>query len=333
MSRVLVVSPGFHGYGRAIADCLGQAGHDVTLHIYDAASRQEKAWNKVRHELPARVRGTESLFSEETVTRRAVDAVRRTRPDLVLTVRGDVLGSGYWDAVSGQTLHSVVWLYDELRRMHHDVNRLATAARIATYSALDAAHLRSSGIDARYVPLAYDATILPEGAGPAGVVTFVGARFAAREQILRALMAHGIPVKAYGRSWAGHPVDRMRTWRLGDPDPIPAGRDIALSQAYAIMRDGAATLNIHGDQDGFTMRTFEACGIGAVQIIDRDDVAEFYEPGTEVLVQHSPEEAVELCRMVLADPARMTTLREKARARTLAEHTLSARVSELEEMW
>lgn len=333
MSRVLVVSPGFHGYGHAITECLKESGHDVTLHVYDAASRREKSWNKVRHELPAKVRGTESLFSEETVTRRAVDAVRRTRPDLVLTVRGDVLGADYWAAVAEQTSHSVVWLYDELRRMHHDVDMLASVARIATYSALDAARLRSSGIDARYVPLAYNPRITPAGGGPAGAVTFVGARFAAREQLLRALIAHGIPVKAYGRFWSAHPIDRMRTWRIADPDPIPSGRDVPLPQAYAIMHDGAATLNVHGDQDGFTMRTFEACGIGAVQIIDRDDVAEFYEPGTEVLVQHSSDEAVELCRTILADPTRMAVLRERARARTLAEHTLSARVRELEEMW
>lgn len=333
MTRVLVVSPGFHGYGDAIARCLQRRGHDVTLHIYDEASKGETLWNKLRHELPARLRGTESLFSEEVVTRRAVARVDQVRPDAVLTVRGDVLGAEYWQAVADQTSHSVAWLYDELRRMRHDVDVLAAAARIATYSAGDAAELQSRGIDAQYVPLAYDSQISPEGRGPAGVVSFVGARFAARERILRALVSHGIPVSAYGRFWSGHPVDRLRTWRLTDADPVPAGRDVPLPRAYAIMRDGAATLNIHGDQDGFTMRTFEACGIGAVQIIDRDDVSEFYDPGTEVLVQHGPEEAVDLCRRILADRSRMAAMRERARIRTLAEHTLDARVARLEEMW
>lgn len=328
-----MVSPGFHGYGTAIARCLERRGHDVTLHTYDQASKGETLWNKLRYELPAKLRGGESLFSEELVTRRAVERLEQVRPDLVLTVRGDVLGPDYWHAVAGRTSHSVAWLYDELRRMRHDVDLLASAASIATYSAGDAAQLQHRGVDAQYVPLAYDPQIAPEGRGPAGVVTFVGARFAAREQILRALVAHGVPARAYGRSWSGHPLDRLRTWRLTDSAPVSAGRDVALPQAYAIMRDGAATLNIHGDQDGFTMRTFEACGIGAVQIVDRDDVSEFYEPGTEVLVQHGPEETVELCRRVLADPARMAAMRERARAHTLAEHTLDARVARLEEMW
>jgi spore maturation protein CgeB len=333
VTRVLVVSPGFHGYGSAIARCLERRGHDVALHIYDEASRGETIWNKLRHELPAKLRGEESLFSEEVVTCRAVDRLKQVRPDLVLTVRGDVLGPNYWQAVADQTPHSVAWLYDELRRMRHDIDTLTDAAKIATYSAGDTAQLRARGIDAQYVPLAYDPQITPEGNGPSGVVTFVGARFPAREQILRALVAHGIPVRAYGRFWSGHPVDRLRTWRFTDRDPVPAGRDVSLPRAYAVMRDGAATLNIHGDQDGFTMRTFEACGIGAVQIIDRDDVSEFYEPDTEILVQHGPEETVDLCRRILADPTRMAALRERARARTLAKHTLDSRVARLEEMW
>lgn len=335
-SRLLVVTPSFHGYGQSIGEALRRRGHDVVVHEYDAAPRAEKIWNKLRHELPAKLRGAQDHLSTEVVTARAVNRLRQVDPDLVLTVRGDVLGPDYWQAIGERGGagggRAVVWLYDELRRMALDVDAVSQVATVATYSRGDTTTLVERGIDAHHVPLAHDRSLRPESTAPRGVISFVGARFPARQEALDTLVAHGIPTLAHGRDWSGHPVDRLRTWRLSTPG-IPAGRDVPLAQAYGIMAGSAATLNIHGDQDGFTMRTFEACGIGAVQIVDRDDVDEFYEPGTEVLVQHSPAELVEIARRVLADRTRMAAMREAARRRTMAEHTLDHRVAVLDTLW
>lgn len=331
-SRLLVVTPCFHGYGKSIGEALRRRGHDVVVHEYDAAPRAEKLWNKVRYELPAKVRGTRGHLSAELVTARAVQKLKEVRPDLVLTVRGDVLQANYWQAVADNSGQAVVWLYDELRRMALDVDVVSQVATVATYSRGDTNTLVERGVDAHHVPLAHDRSLRPERTAPRGVISFVGARFPARQEALDTLLAHGIPTLAHGRDWSGHPVDRLRTWRLSTPG-VPAGRDVSLAQAYGIMAGSAATLNIHGDQDGFTMRTFESCGIGAVQIVDRDDVDEFYEPGTEVLVQHSPAELVEIARRVLADRTRMAAMREAARRRTMAEHTLDHRVAVLDTLW
>ncbi|WP_232505139.1 CgeB family protein [Acidipropionibacterium acidipropionici] len=331
-SRVLVVTPGFHGYGASIGRALERRGFDVTVHVYDAVATREKAWNKLRYELPARLRGREGEMSGQKATRRALDRIRQVRPDLVLTIRGDILGPEFWQEAASAGRHSVLWLYDELRRMHFDVDEISHLAAVASYSALDTAAMVSRGIEARHLPNGFDPTITPEGTWPADPITFIGARYPGREAALDHLWEAGIPVMAYGRFWSRHPLDRLRTWRLSAPS-YPSGRDTTLGQAYGIMRDGAATLNIHRDQDGFTMRTFEACGVGGVQIIDRDDVAELYDPGTEVLVYHDLAELDEVCRRVLADPSRMSGLRERARRRTLAEHTVDHRVRVIEEMW
>ncbi len=52
------------------------------------------------------------------------------------------------------------------------------------------------------------------------------------------------------------------------------------------------------------MRTFEARGVGAVQLVDRADGSRYYEPGVELAVFGSAEEAVELARRAAADRAR-----------------------------
>ncbi|MCS6711630.1 glycosyltransferase family 1 protein [Brachybacterium sp. EF45031] len=145
----------------------------------------------------------------------------------------------------------------------------------------------------------------------------------------------GVPVRVYGRDWSGAWQDRLRTWRWRTPG-LPSGRDLGRADAYGVMAASAATLNIHGDQDGFTIRTFETAGVGGVQLVDRTEVSRYYEPGVEVEVFDGADGSdgiVEVTRRLLADPARAARMREAARRRTLAEHTLTHRAAQLTELW
>ncbi|MGJ6980387.1 CgeB family protein [Aestuariimicrobium soli] len=332
--RLLLVSPTFHGYWRSIERAFTELGYQTVTHCYDAAPRSEKVWNKLRHELPARVRGERRHLSHELVTARAIAALREARPDVVLVVRGDALTADFWQEVRTLGARPAMWLYDELRRTHHDPSTIGSWAAIATYSADDAADLRRAGVPAEHVPLAFDPTLTPDPSRVTGVpaFTFIGARYGRREEYLRALMAAGMPVRAFGRDWSSHPVDLARTFRAS-PVGLPWGRDLPLADAYRVMAGSVATLNVHGDQDGFTMRTFEAAGVGAVQLVDRPDVADLYEPGSEVLVFTDPDELARLARDVLASSDRMAALREAARRRTLAEHTFGHRARRLASLW
>jgi spore maturation protein CgeB len=330
--RVLLVSPGFHGYHAAIATALAARGHLVSTHVYDDhGGLVGRASYQLRHQLPRKL-GAGSLRRlgrEETA--RAAAAVDQARPEAVVVVKGDSLGRQFWEALDG--LPRITWLYDEVRRTRWTFDRLARIGPVATYSAQDCTAFRSAGLDARPLPLAYDHRLVPS---PSRLrtpqVTFIGARYQEREDVLTFLHEHDVPVLAFGRDWSSHPVDRLRTWRIGTPT-VPAERDVSRAEAYDVMSASAATLNLHGDQDGFTMRTFEAAGVGAVQLIDRADVAGLYEPGTEVLPWTSREELAELCRRALAEPAWSARIREAARSRTLAEHTFDHRVAVLEDAW
>ncbi len=330
--RVLLVSPGFHGYHSAIAGALAARGHAVSTHVYDAhGGLAGRAWHQLRHQLPRRLGAgsLRQLAREETAG--AVAAVARSHPQAVVVVKGDTLEQEFWDRIAG--LPRVTWLYDEVRRTRWSLDRLAAVGPVATYSVHDAAAFTSSDLDARHLPLAFDHRLVPSPTQRrTGDVTFIGARYPSREGVLTTLHDRGVPVHAYGRDWSGHPVDRLRTWRVGSP-AVPAERDVSRAGAYDVMAASAATLNLHGDQDGFTMRTFEAAGVGAVQLIDRTDVAGLYAPGTEVLTWDSTDELLDLCRRAVADAAWADAIRAAARARTLAEHTFDHRVAVLEDSW
>ncbi|PKW27082.1 CgeB family protein [Phycicoccus duodecadis] len=330
-TRVLVLSPAFHGYWRSLERALAGRGHDVHTVAYDDYAGARRVAAKLGHDLPERL-GAGDTRRRGMLGARARAAVVEHDPDVVLVVKGDAFDDGFWDLMQTRRQRRALWLYDELRRTGHTDGSLAAAGPIASYSPLDVATLAARGLRAEHVPLAYDpgepVTPLPRSPD----VVFVGARYPSRKTLLDHLAAAGVPVRAYGRDWSGHPVDRLRTWRVRTP-ALPAGRDLGRPDTYGVMAAATAALNIHADQDGFTMRTFEACGVGALQLVDRADVGRHYEPGVEVAVFADADEAVALAHRAAADPAWAEGLRRAGRARTLAEHTFAHRAAALEALW
>lgn len=327
--RVLLVSPAFHGYWKAIQHALEKRGHEVTVHCYDEpGSFTQRLGNKLLHELPEKWRPSNV---EQQMTRRAINALTAASPDVLVLVKGDQLGADWWQALDERRIPRVTWVYDELRRMRYTTEQLRCMGPIASYSALDSQSLEQQGIPVSHLPLAYDDSLSVRVASE-DHVTFIGARYEGRERLLRELSTSGVPVKAYGRTWSRHPYDILRTRQFASPE-IPAGRDVDRGDAYGIMQASPATLNIHGDQDGFTMRTFEASGVGGLQILDRPDVDGLYDVDREVLVYTSVAELAELAQRALKDRPWAERIREAGQRRTLAEHTFNHRVAALETLW
>lgn len=321
--RILLLSPAFHGYHTAIAGALTARGHDVTTVCYDAFRNPlRRTHNKLRRE------GLRLGTDPSTGT---ALAALDSGPDLVLVLKGDQLGAEFWDVLDRRALPRALWLYDELRRTEWTTQRLQQAGPIASYSAHDAAALAADGFDAQHLPLAFD-TRCSFRRRAADEITFVGARYPRREQALVALHEAGVPVRAYGRDWSHSWLDRLRTRNRPRP-ALPSATDLDRAEAYGVMAGSLGTINIHGDQDGFTMRTFEAPGVGAVHLVDRPEVALHYEPGTECLVFTNDDELVDLGRRLVADPAWGDRIREQGRARTLAEHTFDHRIAQWEQQW
>lgn len=328
-TRVLIVSPAFHGIWLSVASALEQLGHEVEHHLYDEnAGLVAKARHHLTVELPSRLgRPTEERVAER-LGGAARAAVQLARPDVVLTIKGDALGEGYWESLAG--IPHVTWLYDQLDAMRFTPEMWPALGGVGSFSHTDTERLRAAGLSAAYVALAYDPAFEP-GGGRKGGVVFVGARYPQREELLMHLQKAGIPMTAYGRSWSKHPYDRLRTWDLHRPS-LPTGRELGRSDAHQTMEAADATINIHGAQDGYTLRTFEAAGIGALQLIDRPDVVEFYEPGREVVVYDGVDDLVELCRRASRDRAWGDSIRAAGRRMTLAEHTFTHRAAALLEL-
>lgn len=327
--ELLLISPAFHSYWRSVMEAFERRDYRVDAHVYDAHDLFTSVRRKVTRELPAKIGippGPDRARTDAAV------AQLRAHPDAaVIVIKGDCLGAAFWIELSRRP-RSVLWMYDEIRRTGHTQQMFQSAEAIVSYSPHDVQSLVAQGFRAIHVANAYDQNVTARNTDPIDGVVFVGARYPNREELLRTLMASDIPVHAYGRDWSDTAFDRARTWRLRKVG-IPNGRELRRPAAYGVMAAADATLNTHFDQDGFTMRTFEAPGVGAVQLIDRPDVARYYEPGTEIAVFTSPEEAVELAQRAQRDTIWANKIREQGRKRTLAEHTFDHRVAAVEELW
>ncbi len=90
---------------------------------------------------------------------------------------------------------------------------------------------------------------------------------------------------------------------------------------------------MHGDQDGFTMRTFEAAGVGGVQLVDRTDTAGLYATGSSWWASPHSRSSSTSADVPRSTLAWAESIRAAARERTLAEHTFDHRVEVLEASW
>lgn len=325
--RILLVTPVFHGYWRALAAGLSAHGHDVLTHCYDAAG--SRFGNALAHRVP--VAGLRRAVDRDW-TDRAVAALRDARPEAVLVVKGDRLGATWWEELVAARVPYALWLYDELANMSYRTEFLAGLDRVYSYSATDVNTLGDAGVAAAFLPNGFDSTLAYQPR-TVGAVTFVGARYPEREDLLRRLARRGVPVLAYGREWSRHPWDVART-RQWHTSGVEARRDLPRPDYYAVMAGSTATLNIHGTgHHGLSMRTFEAPGVGALSFIDRASVAEFYEPGKETLLFGSEDEIVDLLGRAEREPHWADTVRRAGAARTASDHTFVRRMATVLDDW
>ena len=330
--RILLLSPAFHGYWKSITNGFRQHGLDIDAHTYDAnTSLVKKVTHKLVRELPERLGVRSPSDRNARHTAEAAAAIRAKKPDITIIIRGDQFGDEVHDALDEVGSKKFVWLWDEVRRTNHTDASLDRYDHLISYSPLDTAAFNEAGRQCLYIPNAFDPSMTPAPRHTNEVV-FIGARYPRRDELLSHVASAGVPVRAYGREWSRHPYDRARTWRIARP-PVPAARDIPRLEGYALTAGAPAAINIHSDQDGFTMKTFEAPGVGGVQLIDREDVSEHYDPGTEVAVFRSADELADLCHRAITDDRWGDSLRRAGQKRTLAEHTWAHRAAKVATLW
>ena len=146
-------------------------------------------------------------------------------------------------------------------------------------------------------------------------VSFVGAAYGPRREIIAGLDRRGIAVECFGDGW-------------------PRGA-VAAAEIPRIMRESRVSLSF---SDAFKQkarrqikaRTFEVPGAGGLLLTEyAPGLERFYQLGTEILACRTFDEMEAQIRQVLFDPARRDAIAWAGFLRTRADHTYDLRLAEI----
>ena len=185
---------------------------------------------------------------------------------------------------------------------------------------------------AYYQPLAFDPRILQRvGAAPREFpLTFVGGLSPAHRerQELLAKLGTSLP---------------LHCWGYGTKTLAPCGVDAARLHGdvwgvdmFTVLARSRITLNHHIDvakSNANNMRLFEATGCGALLVTDyKDNLADLFEIGSELVTYRSAEECEDLIAYYLAHPEEGSAIAKRGQARTLRDHTYATRMEQTAEI-
>jgi spore maturation protein CgeB len=169
---------------------------------------------------------------------------------------------------------------------------------------------------------------VPRDPGLACDLAFVGHRLPDRERrvedffLTAAALAPEMSFILGGEGWAGKWLPRNVRW-IGH---------VGIRDHNRINSSARMVLNINRDsmaETGFSppTRVFEAAGAGACLMTDHwAGIAQFFEPGCEILVAHSAKDIVESLRGMSHEEC--TTIGEAMRQRALQDHTYEIRAQQ-----
>jgi spore maturation protein CgeB len=332
--QVAEIRAGMFGEAGFQVDALRALGHEADVIVTNALAAQ-RAW-AIEHSIrdPARPRPTFRLRRGVVpwVVRRPADSAWDVVLAQVREYRPDVLYVSILDTMPTSVVAEL--------RSHAKlvIAQVATAIPKQTYRGYDLVmssipalvdRFRHDGIEAEYVPLAFEPAVL--GRVPDMdrdvAVSFVGSFSAA--YLDRLAIVETVARAAPLQTWT---PDTMRIPQASAVTPTIRGSAFGRDM-YAVLARSRLTLNTHGivsGSDANNLRLFEATGMGALLVTDhRRNLGELFDAGTEVVTYRDPGEAAAVVNYYLDHPLEAARIAAAGQARTLREHTWADRMAQL----
>ncbi len=273
----------------------------------------------------------------EARDRRLLRLAKISRPDLTLVLRGETIPAATLQEIRRITRKPLVtwWLDNPFRFEVKD--RLPLFDQFFVFDRSYIPELKAAGApsvhflpcccDERvYRPLKLTALQTKRFASEVAFVAWYGP---GRDRIVKTL--EPFDLKVWGRGWNSSEARAAlngASRRIVAPETYVSDRTAA--RIYNAAQIG---LNVHNPQSrlgGVNARAFELLSCGTFQLSDHvEGMEELLEPGKELEVYRSPEEAKEKTSYYLRNPARRREIAQKGRERVLAEHTYLHRVRKL----
>ena len=336
--HVAVVGPIYGGslpIARSVVSALNELGHRVSWldhHMHQASYEAFGSYREERHRLTLQSRFADVL-SLSTMAHLAEDP-----PDLVLAIAQAPLTLAVLQHLRKKKFLTAMWFVENYRHLTY-WQQLAAGYDywfvIQQRDCLDALK-RAGAAHVQYLPMAADPnvhrplTLTPAEQQEYGAdVSFVGAGYANRRNLLPQWMSKEWTMKLWGNEWEGA-TDLSGVLQRN-------GARIDTDTCMKVFNATTVNLNLHScagkgldaQPDFVNPRTFELAACGAFQLVDdRTLLPDLFVPD-EVVSFRRTEDVPQLIRWWLQDEAGRRDHAEAARRRVLRDHTYRHRLQEL----
>ncbi len=259
-------------------------------------------------------------------------------PDLVLALSQAPLSMAVLEQMRRKKVLTAMWFVENFRHLTY-WQQMVTGYDfwfvMQQASCLDA--FRKAGAShVSYLPLAAEPavhkpmTLTPDEQYEFGAdVSFLGAGYSNRRQILPSLLGHGWTFKLWGNEWK-NPGTLEACLQRG-------GTRIDTLTSVKIFNATTININVHSytgegfdpEGDGVNPRTFELASCGAFQVVDARTLLPALFDESMMTVIKNPDELISSVRTFLHEPARRLAMAELSRKRVLEAHTYVHRMKSL----
>ena len=336
--HVAVVGPIYGGslpIARYVVSALNELGHRVSWldhHVHQASYEAFGSFREERHRLTLQSRFAEVL-SLSTMAHVAEDP-----PDLVLAIAQAPLTLAVLQHLRKKKFLTAMWFMENYRHLTY-WRQLAAGYDywfvIQQGECLDALK-RAGAAHVHYLPMAADPNVhrpvrlTPGEQQEYGAdVSFVGAGYANRRNLLPQWLSKEWTFKLWGNEWNGATNLSGALQRNG--------ARIDTEICMKVFNATSVNLNLHScagdgldpEADFVNPRTFELAACGAFQLVDKRALLPDLFTPDEVVRFRRTEDVPQLIRMWLTDTAGRRDHAEASRRRVLRDHTYRHRLQEL----
>jgi hypothetical protein len=318
-------------YEVAALRSLGHEAWDalVNIHPLQAAWVQERGgqlppttgwgWRLRRGFIPWPRRSSDRWIGAALLT-----MIRALRPDILHVQCVDLLGG----SLIRELREHAPFIVGQIAAPLNDESVLAGYNLVVSSLPNFVARYRAQGVDAEWLPLAFEPSLIEEvGQPPRDVaVSFVGSL--SRHHRARVALLEAVADRVDLRVWTGDAELRPDS-PLCDRLMGPAwGRGM-----YEVMARSRLSLNSHIDvAAGFAnnLRLYEATGMGAMLLTDAGrNLGDLFEVGREVVAYESAPDCAAKVEHYVVHPEEAAAIGTAGQARTLRDHTWHDRMERL----
>ncbi len=345
--KILVNGPIFYTYNSMITKAIDSFADTTELldwpDLYSAVGYRWKSFvSQILHMKMDETDRLNKFMRNEIIdfNKKLIEQIKKIEPDLILTLRGDILFPETVKSIKSITSSPhVIWCYDSPFRYKNILNSAKLYDYFYTFEPSDVSKLKKYKVEAKVLPMAYDPDCYFKLKGDIEQsidISFIGNLYPARKELLDNVCSlnENLNLQIWSRCWTWYnPLSyynyKVKTQKLSSKIN---NYDIDYNRINNIYNQSKICLNMHHSQslEGLNPRTFEILGSGGFELIDyKASLNDLFEIGTEIECYSTEKELFDKINYYIENGDEREKIAKRGQKRVYRDHTYVNRVQRM----